>query len=60
MPPRYRKETADAVGPPEPMIPGNRSLEKVFARPRSFALIDPLPYGRQEEWQDSPEGRPGP
>jgi predicted dithiol-disulfide oxidoreductase (DUF899 family) len=24
----------------------------------SFALIDLLPYGRQEEWQDSPEGWP--
>ncbi len=24
----------------------------------SFALIDALPYGRQEEWQDSPEGWP--
>ena len=24
----------------------------------SFALIDPLPYGRQEEWQDSPERWP--
>jgi len=23
-----------------------------------FALIDLLPYGRQEEWQDSPEGWP--
>jgi predicted dithiol-disulfide oxidoreductase (DUF899 family) len=25
---------------------------------RTFALIDLLPYGRQEEWQDSPEGWP--
>ena len=24
----------------------------------TFALIDRLPYGRQEEWQDSPEGWP--
>ena len=24
----------------------------------SFALIDLLPYGRQEEWQDSPEDWP--
>jgi predicted dithiol-disulfide oxidoreductase (DUF899 family) len=24
----------------------------------SFALIDILPYGRQEQWQDSPEGWP--
>ena len=24
----------------------------------SFALIDILPWGRQEEWQDSPEGWP--
>lgn len=24
----------------------------------SFALIDALPYGRQEEWQDSPDGWP--
>jgi len=24
----------------------------------SFALIDLLPYGRQENWQDSPEGWP--
>lgn len=24
----------------------------------SFSLIDLLPYGRQEEWQDSPEGWP--
>src|SRR6201989_2362697 len=24
----------------------------------SFALVDLLPYGRQEEWQDSPEGWP--
>ncbi|SDL41500.1 DUF899 domain-containing protein [Nonomuraea jiangxiensis] len=24
----------------------------------NFALIDLLPYGRQEEWQDSPEGWP--
>lgn len=24
----------------------------------SFGLIDALPYGRQEEWQDSPEGWP--
>jgi len=24
----------------------------------SFALLDVLPYGRQEEWQDSPEGWP--
>ncbi|MEV0127646.1 DUF899 family protein [Dactylosporangium sp. NPDC050688] len=24
----------------------------------TFALIDVLPYGRQEEWQDSPEGWP--
>jgi predicted dithiol-disulfide oxidoreductase (DUF899 family) len=23
-----------------------------------FALVDVLPYGRQEEWQDSPDGRP--
>ena len=23
-----------------------------------FGLIDVLPYGRQEEWQDSPEGWP--
>jgi len=23
-----------------------------------FALIDLLPYGRQEEWQDSPDGWP--
>ncbi|MDQ1401159.1 MAG: hypothetical protein QOK20_3091 [Acidimicrobiaceae bacterium] len=25
---------------------------------QSFALIDLLPYGRQEEWQDSPDGWP--
>ena len=25
---------------------------------QSFALIDLLPYGRQEEWQDSPGGGP--
>ena len=24
----------------------------------TFALADVLPYGRQEEWQDSPEGWP--
>ena len=24
----------------------------------SFALVDLLPYGRQEVWQDSPEGWP--
>jgi predicted dithiol-disulfide oxidoreductase (DUF899 family) len=24
----------------------------------TFALVDVLPYGRQEEWQDSPEGWP--
>ena len=24
----------------------------------SFPLIDVLPYGRQEEWQDSPDGWP--
>lgn len=24
----------------------------------SFGLIDILPWGRQEEWQDSPQGRP--
>ena len=24
----------------------------------SFALVDALPYGRQEQWQDSPEGWP--
>ena len=24
----------------------------------TFGLIDLLPYGRQEEWQDSPEGWP--
>jgi len=24
----------------------------------AFPLIDLLPYGRQEEWQDSPEGWP--
>ena len=24
----------------------------------SFALIDILPWGRQEEWQDSPDGWP--
>lgn len=24
----------------------------------SFALIDLLPYGRQEDWQDSPDGWP--
>ena len=24
----------------------------------TFALVDALPYGRQEEWQDSPEGWP--
>jgi hypothetical protein len=24
----------------------------------TFALIDLLPYGRQEEWQDSPDGWP--
>ncbi|MCM4082406.1 DUF899 domain-containing protein [Paractinoplanes hotanensis] len=24
----------------------------------TFALVDTLPYGRQEEWQDSPEGWP--
>jgi predicted dithiol-disulfide oxidoreductase (DUF899 family) len=24
----------------------------------AFALIDLLPFGRQEEWQDSPEGWP--
>ena len=24
----------------------------------AFALIDILPWGRQEEWQDSPEGWP--
>jgi predicted dithiol-disulfide oxidoreductase (DUF899 family) len=24
----------------------------------SFPLIDLLPYGRQEEWQDSPSGWP--
>jgi predicted dithiol-disulfide oxidoreductase (DUF899 family) len=24
----------------------------------TFALIDTLPWGRQEEWQDSPDGWP--
>ena len=24
----------------------------------TFALVDILPWGRQEEWQDSPEGWP--
>lgn len=24
----------------------------------TFALIDLLPYGRQEDWQDSPDGWP--
>jgi predicted dithiol-disulfide oxidoreductase (DUF899 family) len=24
----------------------------------TFALIDVLPWGRQEQWQDSPEGWP--
>ena len=24
----------------------------------TFALVDLLPYGRREEWQDSPEGWP--
>ena len=24
----------------------------------TFALIDVLPYGRREEWQDSPDGWP--
>ena len=24
----------------------------------SFALVDVLPWGRQEEWQDSPQGWP--
>ncbi len=24
----------------------------------TFALVDVLPYGRQEEWQDSPQGWP--
>jgi hypothetical protein len=28
MPPRHRMEVADAVNPPKPMIPGNRSLRK--------------------------------
>ncbi len=28
MPPRHRKGVADAVNPPKPMIPGNRSLRK--------------------------------
>jgi hypothetical protein len=28
MPPRHRKEIADTVNPPEPMIPGNRSPRK--------------------------------
>jgi predicted dithiol-disulfide oxidoreductase (DUF899 family) len=27
-------------------------------RTHAFALIDLLPYGRQEEWQDSPAGWP--
>ena len=28
MPPRHRMGVADAVNPPKPMIPGNRSLRK--------------------------------
>jgi predicted dithiol-disulfide oxidoreductase (DUF899 family) len=24
----------------------------------TFALVDTLPWGRQEEWQDSPDGWP--
>jgi predicted dithiol-disulfide oxidoreductase (DUF899 family) len=32
-----------------------RGVEQVG---HSFALIDLLPYGRQEDWQDSPPGWP--
>jgi predicted dithiol-disulfide oxidoreductase (DUF899 family) len=38
-----------------------RDGEKVFRTEQlshSFALIDLLPYGRREEWQDSPQGWP--
>ncbi|EFF89027.1 conserved hypothetical protein [Streptomyces sp. e14] len=34
---------------------GGRGIEQVT---HTFPLIDLLPYGRQEEWQDSPEGLP--
>ncbi|NMO34364.1 DUF899 domain-containing protein [Streptomyces sp. GMY01] len=34
---------------------GGRGIEQLT---HTFPLIDLLPYGRQEEWQDSPEGWP--
>jgi predicted dithiol-disulfide oxidoreductase (DUF899 family) len=34
---------------------GGRGVEHLG---HTFSLIDLLPYGRQEEWQDSPEGWP--
>ncbi|MGY4720533.1 DUF899 family protein [Naumannella huperziae] len=34
---------------------GGRGAEQLSF---SFALIDVLPYGRQEDWQDSPDGWP--
>ena len=39
MPPRHRKGIADAVNPPEPMIPGNRA-------PRKTCSVGPASAGR--------------
>ncbi len=34
---------------------GGRGVEQLS---HTFPLIDALPYGRREEWQDSPDGWP--
>jgi predicted dithiol-disulfide oxidoreductase (DUF899 family) len=60
------------LGLPEALVvgrPAHRARDRLLHASRdtgrgteqlsySFALIDLLPYGRQEEWQDSPEGWP--
>ena len=50
----------DAIAaPPPPAVPCQHWRETCTATTAfTWSVIDVLPYGRQEEWQDSPQGWP--
>jgi len=49
MPPRHRKGIADAVNPPEPMIPGNRPPRKTCSTGPAL-LFPPVTHSGTPRW----------
>ena len=50
--------TLEGAGGPVRLADVFEGAHQLIVYSHMFPLIDLLPYGRQEEWQDSPEGWP--